>query len=246
MCAEYQITVSNKKIQEALGVPLPDYGPTKFDHHQRVRFTVTAPVIERRAEGPVLTSKIFPVNPFPNSRLSGLGLDEDASETDQDIRRIYDVPLWKKTFAENPLLVPMTSFFEPVYWGKDIGTVQEFKVPDSDVFFIAGMMMKPRVPKSDQLSGFSLLTHTATPQMLKYHQRLVTILKPESALGYLEPMTPQAKFDYLIKHRYVGELAVSKDRNMAKGWEKKVGLQEGKLHREQLYLTALKNEKVNG
>jgi putative SOS response-associated peptidase YedK len=246
MCAEYLMTVSNKKIQQALGIPLADEGPTSFDRTHRVRFTARAPVIESRSSGPHLVEKIFPASPFPNSRLSGLGLDDDAINADQDIRRIYDVPLWKKTFAENPLLVPMTSFFEPVYWGKDIGTVQEFKLPGQEVFFVAGMMIKPRIPKSDQLNGFSLLTHTATPQMLNYHQRLVTILKTERAPGYLMPMTPQERFAYLIKHRYIGELAVSKDRQMARGWEKKISAQEGKLQREQIYLTALNNEKVSG
>lgn len=247
MCAEYQMTVSNKKVQEALGIPLPDYGPTKFDPAKRIRMSTLAPVIELRAGVPTLTEKIFPVNPFPNSRLSGLGsLDEGAGESEQDIRRIYDVPLWKKSFAENPLIVPMTSFFEPVYWGQDIGTVQEFKVPDEEVFFVAGMSIKPRIPKSDSMNGFSLFTHTATMQMLKYHQRLVTILKKAEAVRYLVPMTPQERFNFLISNRFTGELAVSKDRTMAKGWDKKIALQEGKLHREQAYLAALEREKVKG
>lgn len=247
MCAEYQMTVSNKKIQEVLGIPLPDYGPTKFDSLKRVKLSVAAPVVELVDGRPVLRERVFPVNPFPNSRLSGFeGGDEVAVESDQSIRRIYDVPLWKKTFSENPLIVPMTDFFEPVYWWPEIGTVQRFRVPDEEVFFVAGMAIKPRIPATGKLDGFSLFTHTATAQMLKYHQRLVTILKAEDAKDYLEPMSPADRFAFLIAKRYTGELLVEKDRTMAKGWEKKIGLQEAKLHREQAYLKALKNEGVKG
>lgn len=243
------MTVSNKKVQEALGIPLPDYGPKKFDPLKRIKLSDRAPVVELKSGVATITEKIFPVNPFPNSRLSGLGsLDEGAGETesDQDIRRIYEVPLWKKSFSDSPLVVPMTSFFEPVYWGAAIGTVQEFRMPGEDVFFVAGMSIKTRIPKSETINGFSLFTHTATPQMLKYHQRLVTILKKEDAVKYLAPMAPEERFQFLIDHRFVDELVVSKDRTMAKGWEKRIAIQESKLRREENYVAALKREKVKG
>lgn len=246
MCAEYETRTNQRKIEERLGVALPDIGTVRFNQGKRVKFTVAAPVIAGGLEGPVLTEKVFPVSPFPNARLSGLGLDEDAGDLDQDIRRIYEVPLWKKSFSENPVLVPMTSFFEPVYWGSQIGTVQKFSVPDEEIFFVAGMLIKPRTPKLETLGAFSLITHTATSQMMRYHQRLVTILKPDIALKYLEPMDPQTRFNFLIENRYAGELDVEKDRAMAKGWEKRVSQQEAKLKREEAYISALKREKISG
>jgi putative SOS response-associated peptidase YedK len=247
MCAEYQVTASNKKIQEALGIPLTDDELGKPNSNNRIKLSTPAPVVYLKNGLPILGQKIFPVNPFPNSRLSSLANGaEDEVPTDKDIKRIYDTPLWKKSFAENPVLIPMTSFFEPVYWGKDIGTVQEFKVPGEDVFFTAGMLIKPRIPKSDSLDGFSIFTHTATDQMLRYHQRLVVILKPEAAAAYLDEMSPQQRFDFLIENRYRDELEVSKDRTMAKGWDKKIAVQEAKLRREQAYIDTLKTEQVEG
>jgi len=238
MCAEYTVKTSARKIQERLGLPVREEQTVHFP--DRIKFTNSAPVL---IAGSRLVEKIFPANPFPNARLSGV---DDADETDQDIRRIYDVPLWKKSFSDSPALVPMTAFFEPVYWGKDIGTVQKFEVPKTDLFFVAGMLIKPRVPARPGLDGFSLLTHTATKQMMQYHQRLVTILKPDVALKYLEPMSPQERFDFLIENRYTGELDVEKDRNMAKGWEKRVAQQEAKRHREEAYRAALQREGTNG
>ena len=60
--------------------------------------------------------------------------------------------------------------------------------------------------------------------------------------GYLETETPQDAFAYLLKHRYTRKLNVAKDRTMAKGWERRVVIQEGKLHREEKYRAALKDE----
>jgi putative SOS response-associated peptidase YedK len=239
MCAEYTIQVSAKKIREHFGRPLVEEQTYRFP--DRIKFTTGAPVI---TAGNILTEKIFPAQPFPNSRLSGV--EEEGTDLDQDIRRVYDVPLWKKSFAEHPVLVPMTGFFEPVYWGKQIGTVQKFTVPGEKVFFVAGMLIKPRVPSRPGLDGFTLLTHTATKQMLQYHQRLVTILKPEFAAQYLEPMSGRERFEFLIQNRFTGDLEVEKDRNMAKGWEKRVAQQEAKLKREQSYRAALEREKVSG
>lgn len=248
MCAEYQVTTSNRKIQEALGIPLSDDDLGKPNSNKRIRLSMPAPVVLLNREGlPTVSEKIFPVNPFPNSRLSGLAHgSEDEVPTDREVRRIYEVPLWKKSFSENPILIPMTGFFEPVYWGNDIGTVQEFTVPGSEVFFAAGMLIKPRIPKSDSLNAFSIFTHTATDQMLKYHQRLVVILKPGTEAGYLDEMSPQQRFEFLIENRFEDELSVTKDRTMAKGWEKKVTVQTAKLNREQAYLETLKDEKISG
>lgn len=239
MCAEYTVQASARKIQDHLGKPLLKEEQT-IRFPERIKFTNLAPVV---TQGPCLVEKFFPAVPFPNARLSGV---EGPESTDQDVRRIYDVPLWKKSFAEHPALVPMTAFFEPVYWGKQIGTVQKFAVPDTDVFFVAGMLIKPGKPARAGLDGFTLLTHTATDQMMQYHQRLVTILKPEIALKYLQPMSPQERFDFLIENRYTGELSVEKDRNMAKGWEKRIAQQEAKLHREEAYRSALKREGTGG
>ena len=248
MCAEYQVTTTKRRIQEALGIPLSDDDLGKPNSNKRIKLSLPAPIVLLNKKGePTVEEKIFPVNPFPNSRLSSLAHgSEDEVPTDREVRRIYEAPLWKKSFAEHPVLIPMTGFFEPVYWGKDIGTVQEFKVPDTEVFFAAGMLIKPRIPKSDDLNGFSIFTHTATEQMLKYHQRLVVLLKPGSEAQYLEEMSPQMRFEFLIENRYDGGLDVAKDRTMAKGWEKKIGVQEAKLKREQAYLETLKDEKISG
>jgi putative SOS response-associated peptidase YedK len=224
-------------------------GVTEWE--KTIRFGAPAPIIEKSAKGFRLTERIFPVNPFPNSRLSGFENQSDAGperedEEDKQIRRIYDVPRWKKAFGESPLLVPMTGFTEFAYWGKQAGSALNFKIPHQDVFFAAGITLKPFVPKTGIDNGFSLLTHTATDEMLQHHHRLIVLLQARDAVDYLEDMSARERFDFLIEKRYVGHLEVKKLRSMAKGWEKRKVAQEAKLKRETVYREVIRAEKIEG
>jgi putative SOS response-associated peptidase YedK len=191
--------------------------------------------------GPRLVERVFPASPFPNSRLSGA----DTGDA-ENIRRIYDLPTWKEGFRSERLLVPLTDFFEPAYWGSEKGAIMRFHVPEDEVFFIAAIAIKPNVPKTGKRDGFSLITHAATTQMLNYHHRLVVILRGKDALGFLEPGTPEEKFNYLLEHRYTGPLEAEKERTMAKGWEKRVELHNSKLAHEMKYTDKLAKEGVEG
>ncbi len=82
--------------------------------------------------------------------------------------------------------------------------------------------------------------------MLEYHHRLIVILEAEKAVGYLAEMTPQERFDYLIENRYTGTFETTKVRNMAKGWEKKIDIQNSKLKNEMYYREVLKSNDVDG
>lgn len=242
MCAEYEIRTSQKKIEEAIERRMGNLS-LETAWKSRIKFTNRAPVIQMGADGPEIAERVFPASPFPNSRLSGA--DRGDAE---NIRRIYDLPTWKQGFTQERLLVPMTSFFEPVYWGDEAGSVIKFSPPKNEIFFVAAIGIKPNVPKTGKRDGFSLITHTATAQMLKYHHRLIVVLLPKDALGFIEnPEAPPAEvFDYLLEHRYTGKLETERDRIMAKGWEKRTELHNEKLAHELKYTESLRNEGVEG
>jgi putative SOS response-associated peptidase YedK len=249
MCSEYQVKTSTSDIQKALGTPVKlASGAIEWD--KTIKFSTKAPVIQNAKLGLELVERVFPVSPFPNSRLSGFenqsdGKDE-STEDDKQIQRIYEKPRWKTPFAAHPLLVPMTGFTEYAYWGDRAGSALAFDIPKDEVFFAAAIGIKPFVPKTGKEDGFSILTHTATEQMLEYHQRLIVLLRGKHAANYLEEMTPQERFEFLIENRYTGKLNISKTRNMAKGWEKRIPVQLAKLHRETQYRKTLKKEQVDG
>lgn len=241
MCSEYNISTTDKAIREVLDADVVTLS-SNHEWYQKVRLTNKAPILFRRASGDlVLDEYVFPVQPFPNSRLSSIER-KDLNGEDPQVRRIYDLPTWKKPFEKSPCLVPMSSFIEPVYWGEDAGTAQEFKPPREDLFFIPGIIIPGRTPKTDK--AFSLLTHTPSAQMLKYHHRLLMMLKPADALKYLDAEDARERFDFLLKHRWVPELKVEKNRQLAKGWEKKVDSHVASLDAEKKYIDVLKTEGV--
>ncbi len=252
MCSEYSIKTKVEEVAKALGTSIKASGKdSAWD--SRIKFTNFAPVVTLKANLPVIGELVFPANPFPNSRLSQASSNKNKTSTDESseedqIVRIYDIPMWREGFSKNPCLVPMTSFFEPAYWGDHAGEVIEFKHPEEQLLFVPGFMIKPRVPSTGKLNGFTLLTHTASEQMLNYHHRLLVLLKPKEALEYLflDKEDPVARFDFLLKHRLTPKFKTSKDRTMAKGWEKRVEDHESSLADENKYRAILAKEQVSG
>jgi putative SOS response-associated peptidase YedK len=250
MCSEYTVKTKPREIEDVLGASVIDHAEA-FEWGKTVKFFTQAPVIQKSGNHYELKLRTFPTSPFPNARLSGLEGQSDSGSDNDDvdeiqIKRIYDMKLWKKGFTDDPVLIPMTEFTEFAYWGPNIGTAQGFKIPDEKVMFAAGIGLKPYTPKGEQGDGHAMLTHTATEEMLETHHRLIVLLPAKVALEYLDEMNAIERFDYLIKNRYKGPLNENKVRNMGKGWEKRIENQERKLQNELRYREVLKKVGVEG
>ena len=240
MCSEFKTKTKLNEVEATIGESI-ESNASESSWDRTVKFTNSAPVLVKKKGVLTLEEMIFPAQPFPNSRLSQLKEDQ--------IVRIYDVPIWKTGFHQHPCLVPMTSFMEPAYWGPRRGEIVEFSPPASDkMFFVPGLVIKPRVPATGKFNGFSLLTHTASEQMLEFHHRQLVMLKPQQALEYLEMQdaNPEERFNFLVENRYLPTFNVEKERNMAKGWEKRVDQHVEALNEEKHYRSALSKEHVRG
>ena len=239
-----------QEVAETLGSSLkPLTQETSWD--LRIKFTNKAPVIGLKDQKPVIGDLVFPASPFPNSRLSQIESNKkmttaSVSGDEEAIVRVYEVPLWKEGFSKLPCIVPMTSFFEPCYWGEKAGEIVRFEDPDHRVLFVPGFVVKPRVPSTDKPNGFTMLTHVASEQMLRFHHRLLVFLKPQRAIEYLflDKTDPQQRFEFLLQHRLVPDLEVSTERKMAKGWERRVSQHLDSLKAEQGYRQTLDKEQV--
>lgn len=249
MCSEYQINTTHTKLLDALKSDIRNRTSNE-EWSFTVKMTAKPPVIVKEDSGLSLIEKVFPVRPFPNARLSGFENQSDAGEAgsheEAQVRRIYDVPMWKTGFSSSPCLVPVTSFTEFAYWGPEMGSVIQFQIPQEKIFFAAGLLVKPYTPPGKPGDGFAILTHTATEQMLEYHHRMIAIFRPQDAVGYLEDMSPQERAKYVLDHRYTDTLQTEKVRSMAKGWEKRVDKQKAKLEEELKFRETLKTEQVEG
>ncbi len=240
MCAEYEVRTSQRKIEDALQRRVGNNtGQDSWDLH--VRFTDLAPVIELENGNLAIKKRVFPAHPFPNARLSGAVDGKNPSQ----IKKIFELPTWKQGFEKERCVVIATQFLEPAYWGPSAGAVMKFALPDNEVFFIAAIAIRPNKPATGTRNGFALLTHSATEQMLEFHHRLVVALKPEHALEYLSfpPIAaPSEILEYLVNHRYAGQLNYSVARQMAKGWEKRVQAHKEDLRSELEYIETLKHQ----
>lgn len=247
MCSEYQTKTTPKDIIRALGVPVID-NAGNFEWGKPVKMFSEAPVIARNATAQLeMSLSTFPASPLPNARLSALeGQTDGPDDKDLDtvqIKRIYETKRWKEGIESHPVVIPGSRFLEFAYWGPHFGDGMSFRIPDEPVMFIAGIRFNAFKPK---VFGHALLTHTATEQMLEIHHRLVVLLRTKHVLGYLEPMSAKDRFDYVMEHRYTGDLDIQTERSMAKGWDKKVDLQEAKLQRELRYREVLQINQISG
>lgn len=238
MCAEYKVAVTFAGIERELGTAIDNLSArTEWD--ARVKLSLTAPVLAARGGKIKLNELVFPVNPFPNARLS--------RADGERVVRIYDVPTWKTSFEKYPCVVPMTSFYEPAYWGAHKGEVIEFADSARGLMFVPAILIKPRVPATGKLNAFSLLTHTASDQMLGYHHRLLVMLKPADARTYLEltDVSAEERFEFLLEHRHVPRLKTATERKLAKGWDKRVEQHREALGDEEKYRKVLQTEGVS-
>lgn len=248
MCSEYHVKTNIEELLEPLNASV-DSNATAWD--KRIKFTTQAPVLRWTQDKLKLEELVFPANPFPNARLSQIQSNkvskvEKSGVDEEQIVRIYEVPIWKDGFAKHPCLVPMTSFFEPAYWGDSAGKIVEFRDRKRKVQFVPGFILKPRVPSTGKYNGFALLTHTASDQMLDYHHRQIVHLEPEAGLEYLqrEFKSAEDRFNFVIDNRVHPDFETNIERPMAKGWDKRVDQHLVSLDEEKAYLKTLLKEKV--
>jgi putative SOS response-associated peptidase YedK len=243
MCSEYTLTASKKDIEESLGRAVKNLtGKKAWD--QKIGIANTAPLLTEAG----LIEAVFPVRPFPNARLSGSEVKErdpklGPGKVQVDLKRIYERKAWQKGFIEGRRIAVMSTFREPAYWGENQGSVMEFSRP-GELLFVPAIQIKAQVPPVPE--AFALLTHTASEQMLEYHQRLLVLLKPEAALEWLAggKADPEEKFEFLLQNRYVPKFEVTLQRRMAAGWKSRVLVHEAALRREQGYLSELKRKRL--
>lgn len=249
MCAEYKVSSTVVQIRKQLNASVTNHS-TNSEWNLRVKMTLRAPVLQMNSGEIELVEMVFPANPFPNARLSQLNSNKSGNEVapdDDGVTRIDQIPLWKTGFNKFPCVVPMTSFLEPAYWGTQAGKVVEFSDPENEVLFVPSILIRPRVPPTSILNGFSLLTHTASDQMLHYHHRLLMFLRPHKAASYLKlgsEISSDERIEFLLENRHVPQFKTSIDREMANGWRSRVEKHEAALRSEQRYSAALQREGI--
>lgn len=141
------------------------------------------------------------------------------------IETVIEKPTWKEPFQSKHCVVPLTSFFESAYEGPEAGNIIEFAKPDKDILFAAGIYDIWREPTNpdNKIFSFSILTTEPTAFILEHgHDRSPIFLSFENAKTWLsmnEP--PEDMRQFLLRSNERPDLAVTIDRPMKVGWEKR-------------------------
>ena len=228
MCSEYEYYARLKKVDESIGFTMRVPGRFLTDDKTfHVRLYDQAPIIVLGNDGnPEIQMAQFSVKP-PGTKYSTFNARlADWDEQNQQFTRIFDKWTWKKPFIDRRCLVPMTSFYEPIYLGENAGSIMTFKNPNDEVLLAAGIWDEckhPKVPDESYL-GFAFIMHTALDVVLTSgHHRSPVFLRPRQALEYLVgEMSEEERFRFLLKERYEPQLVSSQFRSLARGWEKRI------------------------
>ena len=227
MCSEYQLMTAAKKVDEAIGFTVRDPKPGLGQFEFHIRIYGQAPIIVVDCDGEAkfeyaqfsLKPPGTPYSTF-NARLA------DWDDKKDQAKKITDRATWKKPFAATRCLVPMTSFFEPIYSGDNAGQMMAFSSPDAPVLFAAGIFAEGPNPKKpgELYVGFAMIIHSALPHVLQVgHHRSPVLLKSADARSYLcDSMPANERYEMLLAKRSAPRLVSVKVRDLSKGWQKRV------------------------
>ena len=242
MCAEYRILVKPEEIAEKFEQEFYNLTSLKtFDEH--VRLYGEAPVLLIKDHRPVIQSMRFslkpPGTPYPTFNARLLSWDDKAKK----IVHIYEKPTWKKPFAQQRALVPLSAFIEPVYTSEHAGKMMRFSEKHGSVLFCPALYDESIDKKTGEIyQGFALILTTPSDFVQKIgHHRQPLFLKPKEGLRWLQEgsLNYADGMDLLTHHAYQPELSVETERSMAKGWEKRIGESEHKLAKEKEFMKNL-------
>ncbi len=255
MCAEYELRKNKNSIQEALQLELGgqisgqtggqtggqidrkiDENPgDDFPYRRRIRLFQDAPIVKSVDDSMQMVQMSFSLKPASlkyatfNARLL------DFDERQNKVTRIFDKPTWKEPFTKGRCLIPMDGFIEPIYHGAHAGEMVEFHDHRERLLLAAGLCAVSRDPKTGtDYAGFSIIMHTPDEKVQSEgHHRTPVFLENSSCEDWLlGDMSPEERFDFLLKKRQELELLVRTDRKMARGWEKRVPTIEAKFEKE--------------
>ncbi|MCO6431230.1 MAG: SOS response-associated peptidase family protein [Deltaproteobacteria bacterium] len=133
---------------------------------------------------------------------------------------------WKKPFARNHCIVPISRFIEPIYCGEYAGNMVQFHDEASEFLLAAGIFDEWRgEPSGEPLRSFALITDEPCDYVREIgHDRQPIFLEDGAAREWLKvndiPVSQLKEF--LRSNAVTPALTCEVDRPMKAGWEKRI------------------------
>jgi putative SOS response-associated peptidase YedK len=132
---------------------------------------------------------------------------------------------WKGALRSSRCVIPISEFHEPSYWGPLAGNMVRFS--SEEPLFAAGLWKRWRNPKDGtEVLSFAIIVHEAYPVVDEHgHDRSPVFLDETAAREWIKE-APEEDGEKLVRfleeRRTTPALAVTVQRPMKAGWEKRI------------------------
>lgn len=139
------------------------------------------------------------------------------------LETVLEKPTWRKPFAQNHCIVPMSSFIEPIYEGELAGNMVAFS---SDNLLCAAGIYDTWVNRAsgEVVESFAVITSEPCEFVRKAgHDRQPIFLNKSDALEWTSLKGSSTSMVNFLKERaVVPDLTTSVERPLKAGWEKRI------------------------
>ena len=221
MCAQFLIKSRVKDLAKKFGLILPPDFDADEKLDERILPYREAPVVVKRGGAPALAKMFFSLVPSWSKEPKVKFATHNAR-----IESVAEKPTWKKPFASQRCLVPLTHFIEPIYINKFAGNMVQFHQADDSLLAAAGVYdVWTNKETGEVRESFAILTEEP-PQFVAEtgHDRCPIFLREEIFSEWLAPEKKASTelFALIEKSHAILKLDVKIDRPLAKGWEKRI------------------------
>ncbi len=224
MCAQFGLHTNADRLRE-LGISVSS-GLEGID--ERFMPYTKVPVVVKTAEGLKLTPMNFSLVPSWSKEPKVKFATHNAR-----IETITEKPAWKEPFLNKHCVIPMSNFYESVYTGPHAGHVISFgRENGTDLLFTAGLFDVWKNPQTnEQLYSCSIITTEPSTFILENgHDRTPIFLNFDDAKEWLNlrglsaggTANEKEMVDFLLSKNVFPDLAVTRDRPLKPGWEKRI------------------------
>lgn len=215
MCAQFQVEAI--KFRKALAIFALDLSEIKWK--SRILPHLQAPVIlsaDKNYKIDLFNFSLVP--PWSKERKPKFATHNTRIET------VLEKPTWKKPFAHNHCLVPVTEFIEPIYNGEFAGNMIKFVLEDC-VFVPAIYDHWTDKETGEVINSFSILTTEPLNFVKKIgHDRSPIFLRQEKEIFDFWFDTENHSVEQFLKflsQQCEPKMSIAIDRKMKTGWEKR-------------------------
>lgn len=222
MCAQFILKASRRQLERKYGVRSRKSGGEDDEEIYELRVVPYRPgpvIIMSGGRRRLRTMQYSLVPAWSKSRRVKFATHNARLET------VASKPTWSRPFRRRRCLVPLSDFIEPIYEGEWAGNMVMFHPPGSGILTAAGIWDEWVGKDGEVVDSFAIITDEPIPFVRDSgHDRTPVFLREEGFDEWLRGGERDSGELRSVLEEYRDEppLAVSVDRPLKAGWEKRL------------------------